>query len=105
MKGLLLLLGLAGGAWSFLQGDAPESPASMEAICVSYWATGGRRTSLCCREGVPDGPASEWHRNGRLAAQGRYAAGLRQGQWSFWSPDGALDAGRSGLYRAGRRLR
>lgn len=105
MKAVLLLLGLAGGAWTVLQPPAPQPLASFEEPCVSYWSTGVHKASTRYRDGVPHGLAREWHRNGRLAAEGWYSAGLRDGEWVFWSADGTLDPLRSGLYRAGRKAR
>ena len=46
-------------------------------------------------------PGRYWHPDGRLAAEGRTRAGLREGEWSFWDEQGRLL--RRGGYRAGLR--
>lgn len=104
MKVLLLLLGLVGGAWC-LFGDAPgsASPTASEAQ-LTYWGNGQRRAALACRDGVPHGPAREWFPDGRLANEGAYLDGQRDGPWTFWREDGSIDEERSGLYRAGRKV-
>jgi len=47
------------------------------------------RGSLSLRiEHRPEGPYSEWHPNGALAAQGRYEKDQKVGEWKYWSIEG-----------------
>lgn len=46
-------------------------------------------------------PSRYWHANGRLAAEGPCAAGVREGEWSYFDERGTLL--RRGSYRGGVR--
>jgi antitoxin component YwqK of YwqJK toxin-antitoxin module len=54
--------------------------------------------------GVLAGAAASWHADGRLAAAGAFAAGLRVGPWTFWHASGEVDLERTGCYRGGVRV-
>lgn len=50
-------------------------------------------------ETVRHGACQEWHKNGELAAEGRYELGQRSGEWRFLHDTGKLAA--KGIYVAG----
>lgn len=43
-----------------------------------------------CRDGLPDGPATVHHENGKLAATQQYKNGKAEGLWKFYDDDGKL---------------
>jgi hypothetical protein len=44
---------------------------------------------------VNDGQYREWHPNGKLALDGRYKMGRRDGKWKFYDPEGRQNAERN----------
>ena len=46
-------------------------------------------------------PSRYWHPNGKVAAEGPCAAGVREGEWSYFDEQGTLQ--RRGTYRGGLR--
>ena len=69
---------------------------------MTYWRTGGPKSSITLQDGVRWGPATEWFSGGQQASQGEYVDGVREGEWSFWLEDGTRDLERSGSYRDGK---
>jgi antitoxin component YwqK of YwqJK toxin-antitoxin module len=43
------------------------------------------------KDGARDGPFVEYHRNGRKAREGAYAAGRKTGRWVVWYESGVLE--------------
>jgi hypothetical protein len=56
--------------------------------------TQGVQTALFCEKpgGVKHGPFVEWYENHQVKSAGAHLEGSRQGQWSFWLPNGQLDS-------------
>jgi hypothetical protein len=46
---------------------------------------------------------THWYTEGRPQSEGCYQDGRRQGHWTFWTPDGAVDPARTGQYVDGER--
>jgi len=68
-----------------------------------WYPSGQVKSRAEVEDGVREGPATEWFANGQERASGAYHDGLREGPWIFHTEDGAIDAERSGDYRAGVR--
>lgn len=75
---------------------------------VERWPNGYTRFEATWRSSPtgPErhGPAREFHENGRLAAEGEYANGEREGVWRFFDAAGQPDTDLTGTYRAGTLL-
>ena len=71
---------------------------------MTYWRTGGQKSSISMQDGVRWGLATEWYSNGTKESEGSYIDGLREGEWSFWLEDGSQDGNRTGSYSVGRRV-
>lgn len=69
---------------------------------MTYWRSGGPKSSITLQDGVRWGPAVAWHADGTEASRGEYVDGLREGEWTFWLEDGTRDRERCGTYRAGK---
>jgi antitoxin component YwqK of YwqJK toxin-antitoxin module len=54
-------------------------------------------------DGALHGPAAGFHTDGARAWRGAYAAGARDGAWTFWRADGSVDPEQTGWYVAGVR--
>lgn len=108
MTGALLALALSAAppecpAGTTLAGGAP--PEQYEAHCEKLGLDGRARREGPARtwyddggvwmderyaEGERDGPFVEYHRNGRKAREGAYAAGRKVGRWTVWSEAGVV---------------
>ena len=59
---------------------------------IERWESGGIKTewSVSSAQGgeVPDGPWTEYHRDGEKALQGQYSMGARVGNWIAWHENG-----------------
>lgn len=98
---VLLVLGLSGlaaGATTFVRASIQTEADVHE----TYYANGQVRSRSSAR---PDGEAwvERWHANGTKQAEGALVGGRMHGDWQFWTPDGALDAERSGIFHAGTK--
>jgi len=100
MKAVILTAALLAAAFLArgVFADLTQAPAPQ----MTYWRTGGPRSSITLQEGVRSGPAAEWHSDGTLESEGLYADGLREGEWVFWLDDGSPDLERTGTYSAGQ---
>lgn len=79
----LLLLALVGC------GGALGSTASLDRVA---YPSGKARFEFELRGGIPNGRGRAWHRNGKLASDGTYKDGARNGQFWFYGEDGAFVA-------------
>jgi antitoxin component YwqK of YwqJK toxin-antitoxin module len=57
----------------------------------TWYDDGALWTEQAFREGEPDGPFVERHRNGRKAREGTYARGRKVGRWSVWFESGGRE--------------
>jgi antitoxin component YwqK of YwqJK toxin-antitoxin module len=106
MKLALILIGLIGSALFFtgtLPGVSCTQSASSEPQ-VSYYGNGQKKTVCEFVDGKKTGHCEQWYSDGKPESAGEYADGQREGRWQFWREDGTLDAARSGLYQAGKRV-
>ena len=55
-------------------------------------------------EWIRDGFFDRRARSGFVLEDGAYKNGRRDGTWTFWTPNGGIDADRSGFYAAGCRV-
>jgi hypothetical protein len=53
---------------------------------------------------VKEGHFAHWSRDGKEVEEGSYLDGKRDGPWTFWSEDGAVDKERSGVYQNDVRI-
>lgn len=77
---------------------------AQEETRTSLWADGAPREIAAFRDGVRHGACERFHPGGGLRAKGSFRAGAMEGEWRFYGEDGELDAARSGLYEADRRV-
>ena len=99
----LVLVTLAGTAASlgvFRSKGGADEPRSQ----TTYYANGQIDTEWAVQGGQRDGPCRRFYPDGSKLAEGSYAAGKMEGEWSFWLRDGARDAERSGSYSAGVKV-
>ena len=78
---------------------------SRDGMRTSTYSDGSPRERVAWVDGRRDGPCVRWNRDGSIRAEGVFADGKMVGEWTFFLPDGARDAERSGTYEAGRRTR
>ena len=71
---------------------------------TTYFANGQVDTECSVQDGVREGPSRRFYSDGSRMAEGSYAAGKMEGEWTFWRRDGSLDAERSGLYAGGTKV-
>ena len=102
MKAVILTAALL--AIGFLARGLFTDLTAEQAPHMTYWRSGGPKTSISMRDGVRSGGATEWYSDGTKESEGSYADGLREGEWSYWLADGSDDVQRSGTYRVGRRV-
>jgi hypothetical protein len=99
---LLLLTGLAGLTVAVRAlNKSPEdgAPSSQS----TYYANGQIEIECATNAGRREGPCKRFYSDGRKLAEGNYAAGRMEGDWTFWLEDGSVDRTRSGRYVAGDR--
>lgn len=105
MRLALWILGLLGalGSARALYGSRAELQGRSH-VHATFYEDGSPRSKAELDEDRLHGPARTWHRGRRLASEGEYARGERQGPWRFWNDDGSLDVLQSGIYEAGVRV-
>jgi hypothetical protein len=105
VKFALILLALLGGLWTTrsLPGGSSRSWGDPN-VHATFFEDGSPRSQATLRQGRFHGPARTWHRGHRLASQGEYVHGERQGPWLFRHPDGRPDEALSGFYENGVRV-
>ena len=101
---LILLAGAAGLAVSLRAFGTADADAQ-DRTQATYYANGRVDSEYEIRDGRRDGPCRRFYPDGSRMAEGRYAAGRMQGEWTFWGPDGRVDPERSGFYESGEKLR
>lgn len=99
----LALLGAAGLFFAF-GGLRAESSGPLSNAQTSYYPNGQLQCEFEVENGRKEGLCRRYAPDGRLEAEGRYAAGKMDGEWSFWLADGTRDDAKSGVYRDGERL-
>jgi antitoxin component YwqK of YwqJK toxin-antitoxin module len=98
-----ILLALAGTALSYgtlRTGDE----ARTSRIQTSYYANGQIETQSEVHDGQREGISRRFYPDGTPSAEGRYAEGKMDGEWTFWHRDGSRDTERSGTYAAGAKV-
>ncbi|MBK7876513.1 MAG: hypothetical protein IPJ77_12320 [Planctomycetes bacterium] len=105
MKFLTLLLA-AGGVGLFLTlGELRAETGEGRERQTTYFPSGQLWTEAeCDAQGGREGLFRRYLSDGRLEAEGRYAAGRMDGEWRWFRADGELDPEKSGLYHEGRRV-
>ncbi|MAE47123.1 MAG: hypothetical protein CMJ86_09560 [Planctomycetes bacterium] len=77
-------------------------------IMVERWPNGYTKTETTYRsqggERQAHGAYRAWHENGQLKAEGQHAAGLKEGSWVYYEPNGDPDKNLSGTYRGDQRI-
>lgn len=68
---------------------------------IGWWDDGTIRFVFDFRDGLMEGTAREWFRDGRLYRETHYRRGQEEGMQRMWWPDGTLRA--SYVVRDGRR--
>ena len=97
---LVATVGTAASFGVFRSGAGTETVRSQ----TTYFANGQVDTECSVRDGVREGIARRFYSDGTKQAEGSYAAGKMEGEWTFWRRDGSLDAERSGLYAGGVKV-
>jgi antitoxin component YwqK of YwqJK toxin-antitoxin module len=100
---LLLFVGALGLGATLLFGQGRESGADANAQ-TTYFASGQLESRVEYADGRRSGLASRYFANGTKQSEGRFSAGLMEGEWKFWNADGSLDAERTGTYHAGDKI-
>lgn len=80
------------------------SPAAGADEHTSYYAEDRPEEWAQYLDGRRHGECRRWHRDGTLRAEGRFEHGRMEGEWTWYLPDGSVDAERSGTYREGMRV-
>jgi hypothetical protein len=101
MRTVLVLLVLCAGALLARQGILPGPGAEPQ---LTYYADGTLKSSTVYVHGLREGPAEQFYADGTPEWRGSYASGRRHGEWTFWTPEGAVDAERSGRYADGEKV-
>lgn len=99
----LILVATAGAAASFGVFSSGGGTAEIRSQ-TTYFANGQIDTECAVKDGQRDGLCQRFYADGTKMAEGSYAAGKMEGEWSFWRRDGSLDAERSGTYASGDKL-
>jgi hypothetical protein len=77
-------------------------------IMIERWPNGYTKTETTYRsqgrERQAHGAYRAWHENGQLKAKGQLAAGLKEGSWVYYEPNGDPDKKLSGTYREDQRI-
>lgn len=98
---LLLVAGILGLAPFLVRLAHAGGPAP---AVETYWSNGALKARIETRDGTPHGACARYYADGAKEAEGRFQDGELEGPWTFWGPDGRIDATRSGTYRDGRLL-
>ena len=85
--------GLPMGRWTQYGVDgSPLGSFELDAgtgTVTEWWPDGGKRFEIGLRSGLPDGPFTTWHANGKVQLRGQFHRGQRDGQWEALDPAGA----------------
>ncbi len=77
-------------------------------IMIEHWPNGYTKTETTYRSQgrgrEAHGAYRAWHENGQLKAKGQFDAGLKDGSWVYYGPDGVPDKKLSGTYREDQRI-
>jgi len=99
---LIILLGLVGLVAA--TGKIFESQTAAARAHTSYYANGQKKEQTQFVAGRRQGHTLRWYPDGTLKAEGDFRAGKMEGDWSWHTPQGQTDEGRSGHYERGLRL-
>ncbi len=99
---VLLVLGAAGLLVSFFAFQSRRSEASGN-VQTTYYTNGQVQSQTSVVGGRREGSSTRFYADGKKLAEGAYSDGKMEGDWTFWLPSGAVDAERTGTYRAGER--
>ena len=86
------------GKWTLFYEDgkfnraAMHTPASSTVAWVTWRPTGEKWAQGTLHKTRDHGLYKEWHKNGRLAAQGNYVEGEKVGEWLLWDINGNRSA-------------
>ena len=79
---------MRGAAIAVVSLIACRPPPTVE---TTRYRDGRTSEEITMRNGVRHGPARTWHPNGKLASQGNYVLGKREGRFYFYTPDAKLE--------------
>lgn len=103
MTSLLLVGGILGLIASIRAAQSCASTVEPAAQTI-YYPNGQLQSEVGYQDGKKDGLCKKWYADGTKMAEGRFAAGRMEGEWSFWREDGTIDPAKSGHYRDGERV-
>jgi hypothetical protein len=100
LTSLLVLVCALGLGATILLGQI-GSCSAIDKAQTTYFASGQLESRVEYVDGRRAGLAQRYYANGAKQSEGRYAAGVMEGEWQFWNADGSIDVQRSGIYQAG----
>jgi antitoxin component YwqK of YwqJK toxin-antitoxin module len=86
--------GVKKGNWTLYYEDAKvnrlekHSPESNRIAWSTWRPTGEKWAEGTIVKLLNHGQYREWHKNGRLAIEGAYHRGDKEGEWNYWNSDG-----------------
>jgi antitoxin component YwqK of YwqJK toxin-antitoxin module len=67
-----------------------SNPCPKDGPMTTTYKDGTPASTYECKGGKPEGPAKFFHPNGAVKSEGALAAGLQDGEWIYYDPDGKI---------------
>ncbi len=109
-EGHLLANNTKDGRWTAwhengqMRGDGDYQNGKREGVWTFWHENGQKHREGEYKNGKREGSWASWYRNGQKCFEGERGNGKQEGPWTYWNKDGSIDAEKSGIYKADKKV-